>query len=156
VQNEYSLWWRMPEAELMPMLDELGIGLVCYSPLGRGYLTGAIKADTTFGKGDFRKILPRYQPDALKANEALVDLLGDLAAQKKCTMAQIALAWLLAQEPWVVPIPGTTKLHRLEENIGAVSIQLTPQDLRDIEAVLAGITVQGERYPEAMLKGTGL
>ena len=156
LQSEYSLWWRKPEAEVIPTLEELGIGLVPYSPLGKGFLTGAIKEDTTFASSDFRSKLPRFTPEALKANQALVDLLGKIAQKKKATPAQIALAWLLAQKPWIVPIPGTTKLHRLEENIGAVPIQLTPGDLRDIDAAASKIKVEGARYPEAIEKMTGL
>ncbi len=156
LQNEYSLWWRKPEAEVIPTLEELGIGLVPYSPLGKGFLTGAIKESTTFESTDFRSKLPRFEPEAMKANQALVDLLGTIAQEKKATPAQIALAWLLAQKPWIVPIPGTTKLGRLEENLGAVAIELTPGDLRDIEGAAAKITVQGARYPEAFEKMTGL
>jgi aryl-alcohol dehydrogenase-like predicted oxidoreductase len=156
LQSEYSLWWRKPEAEVIPTLEELGIGLVPYSPLGKGFLTGAIKEDTTFASSDFRSKLPRFTPEALKANQALVDLLGKIAQKKKATPAQIALAWLLAQKPWIVPIPGTTKLHRLEENIGAVPIQLTPGDLRDIDAAASKIKVEGARYPKAIEKMTGL
>jgi len=161
VQSEYSLWWRRPEAEVIATLEELGIGLVPYSPLGKGFLTGAITADATFDSNDFRSRLPRFTPDALKANQAMVDLLGQIAEKKstqkkKATPAQIALAWLLAQKPWIVPIPGTTKLHRLEENIGAASIELTRDDLRDIEAAASKIKVEGDRYPEALEKMTGL
>ncbi|MGA7442240.1 MAG: aldo/keto reductase, partial [Candidatus Sulfotelmatobacter sp.] len=143
VQSEYSLWWRRPEQEVIPTLQELGIGFVPYSPLGKGFLTGAIKEDTTFGSSDFRSTLPRFTPEALKANQAMIDLLASIAKRKKAAPAQIALAWLLAQKPWIVPIPGTTKLNRLEENIGAVSIQLTPDDLRDIESASAKIKVEG-------------
>jgi aryl-alcohol dehydrogenase-like predicted oxidoreductase len=156
LQNEYSLWWRKPEAEVLPTLEELGIGLVAYSPLGKGFLTGKIDENTKFGSSDFRSTLPRFTPEALKANQAMVDLLGRIAKQKGATPAQIALAWLLAQKPWIVPIPGTTKLNRLEENIGAVSIQLTPEDLRDIDAAASKITVEGARYPERLEKMTGL
>ena len=156
LQSEYSLWWRKPEAEVIPTLEELGIGFVPYSPLGKGFLTGAIKEDTTFGSTDFRSTLPRFKPEALKANQALIELLGAIAKRKKATPAQIALAWLLAQKPWIVPIPGTTKLNRLEENIGALSIQLTPADLRDIDAAASKIKVEGARYPEAIEKMTGL
>jgi aryl-alcohol dehydrogenase-like predicted oxidoreductase len=156
LQSEYSLWWRKPEAEVIPTLEELGIGLVPYSPLGKGFLTGAIKEDTTFASSDFRSTLPRFTPEALKSNQALIDLLGAIAKRKKATPAQIALAWLLAQKPWIVPIPGTTKLNRLEENIGALSIQLTPTDLRDIDAAASKIKVEGARYPEAIEKMTGL
>jgi aryl-alcohol dehydrogenase-like predicted oxidoreductase len=156
VQSEYSLWWRKPEQELIPMLEELGIGFVPYSPLGKGFLTGAIKEDAKFDSTDFRSKLPRFAPDALKANQALIDLLGSIAKQKKATPAQIALAWLLAQKPWISPIPGTTKLNRLEENIGALALELTPNDLRDIESAASKITVEGARYPEAIEKMTGL
>jgi aryl-alcohol dehydrogenase-like predicted oxidoreductase len=155
LQNEYSLWWRKPEAEVIPTLEELGIGLVPYSPLGRGFLTGKMDANTTFESGDFRSGLPRFSPDALKANQAMVDLLGKIAAQKKATPAQIALAWLLAQKPWIVPIPGTTKLHRLEENLGAVNVELTPEDLREIDQAASEIDVQGARYPEKLEAMTG-
>jgi aryl-alcohol dehydrogenase-like predicted oxidoreductase len=155
VQNEYSLWWRKPEEEVLPALEELGIGFVPYSPLGRGFLTGRIDENTTFDSSDFRNILPRFTPEARKANQALVDLLGAIATRKKATPAQIALAWLLAQKPWIVPIPGTTKLKRLEENIGATSIELTPEDLRDIESAASKISVQGARYPEHIEEKTG-
>jgi aryl-alcohol dehydrogenase-like predicted oxidoreductase len=155
VQSEYSLWTRGPEAEVLPTLEELGIGFVPYSPLGKGFLTGKMNENTTFDKTDFRSTLPRFTPEALKANQTLVDLLGVIAKQKKATPAQIALAWLLAQKPWIVPIPGTTKLHRLEENIGAVEIELTADDLREIETAAAKIEVQGARYPEAIEKMTG-
>jgi aryl-alcohol dehydrogenase-like predicted oxidoreductase len=148
LQNEYSLWWRHPEAEVLPTAEELGIGFVPYSPLGRGFLTGKIDANTTFDSTDFRASLPRFTLEARKANQALVDLLGKIAARKKATPAQIALAWLLAQKPWIVPIPGTTKLHRLEENIGAANVALTPDDLREIDSVASKITVQGDRYPK--------
>jgi aryl-alcohol dehydrogenase-like predicted oxidoreductase len=147
LQSEYSLWWREPEQEILPTLEELGIGFVPFSPLGKGFLTGAISASTTFDSTDFRNVVPRFTPEARKANQALVDLLGGIAARKKVTPAQIALAWLLAQKPWIVPIPGTTKLNRLEENIGAAAVELTPGDLGDIADVLARVTVQGERYP---------
>jgi aryl-alcohol dehydrogenase-like predicted oxidoreductase len=147
LQSEYSLWWREPEQEVLPVLDELGIGFVPFSPLGKGFLTGAINETTTFDSSDFRNIVPRFAPEARKANQALVTLLGEIAARKKATPAQIALAWLLAQKPWIVPIPGTTKLHRLEENIGAASVALSPDDLRAIAGVLARVTVQGDRYP---------
>ncbi|MGO4570682.1 aldo/keto reductase [Microvirga sp. 2TAF3] len=147
LQSEYSLWWREPEREILPTLEELGIGFVPFSPLGKGFLTGAISENTTFDSKDFRNIVPRFTPEARKANQALVDLLGEIAKRKKATPAQIALAWLLAQKPWIVPIPGTTKLHRLEENIGAATIELTSEDLRDIDDALSGITVQGDRYP---------
>jgi aryl-alcohol dehydrogenase-like predicted oxidoreductase len=154
LQSEYSLWWRKPEAEIIPVLQELGIGLVPYSPLGRGFLTGKIDADTKFDSADFRSSLPRFTPEALKGNQALIDLLASIAKKKNATPAQIALAWLLAQKPWIVPIPGTTKLNRLEENIAAVQVQLTPEDLRDIDA--AAIKVEGPRYPERLEKMTGL
>ncbi|HEY2711559.1 MAG TPA: aldo/keto reductase [Chthoniobacterales bacterium] len=155
LQSEYSLWWRKPEAEVIATLEELGIGLVPYSPLGRGFLTGKMDANTTFESGDFRSGLPRFSPDALKANQALVDLLGRIAAAKKATPAQIALAWLLAQKTWIVPIPGTTKLHRLEENLGAVNVELTPEDLREIDQAASEIDVQGARYPEKLEAMTG-
>ena len=148
LQNEYSLWWRKPEEEVLPMLEELGIGFVPFSPLGRGFLSGKISENTTFDRSDLRSTLPRFTPEARKANQALVDLLGKIAKRKKATPAQIALAWLLAQKPWIVPIPGTTKLHRLEENIGAASIELMPDDLREIESAASKIKVQGARYPE--------
>jgi aryl-alcohol dehydrogenase-like predicted oxidoreductase len=156
VQSEYSLWWRKPEQEVIPTLEELGIGFVPYSPLGKGFLTGAIKEDAKFDSTDFRSKLPRFAPDALKANQALIDLLGTIAKDKKTTPAQIALAWLLAQKPWIVPIPGTTKLNRLEENIGAVTVALTSSDLREIGSAASGIPVEGARYPEAIEKMTGL
>jgi aryl-alcohol dehydrogenase-like predicted oxidoreductase len=155
LQSEYSLWWRQPEEEVLPTLEELGIGFVPFSPLGRGFLTGKINENTTFDNSDLRNTLPRFTPDALKANQALIDLLGSTAERKKATPAQIALAWLLAQKPWVVPIPGTTKLHRLEENIKAVEVELTADDLRDIDAAASKITVQGARYPEQLEKMTG-
>jgi aryl-alcohol dehydrogenase-like predicted oxidoreductase len=155
VQSEYSLWWRQLEAEVLPALEELGIGLVPYSPLGRGFLTGKIDANTRFAPTDFRSTLPRYTPEALKANQALVELLSRVAARKKATLAQIALAWLLAQKPWIVPIPGTTKLDRMEENIGAAAVELTAEDLREIESAAAKIEVQGARYPEDLEKMTG-
>jgi aryl-alcohol dehydrogenase-like predicted oxidoreductase len=148
VQSEYSLWYRDPEKEVLPMLEDLGIGFVPYSPLGKGFLTGKIGENARFDSSDFRSMLPRFTPEALKANQALVDLLGTMAERKKATPAQIALAWLLAQKPWMVPIPGTTKLNRLEENIGASAIELTPDDLREIESAASKITVQGARYPE--------
>jgi aryl-alcohol dehydrogenase-like predicted oxidoreductase len=156
IQSEYSLWWRRPEEELLPTLEELGIGLVPFSPLGKGFLTGKIDEKTEFVKTDFRNIVPRFTPEARKANQALVDLLKKIAERKKATPAQIALAWLLAQKPWIVPIPGTTKLSRLDENIGAVNIQLTSDDLREIESIASKITIQGERYPEVLEKRTGL
>jgi aryl-alcohol dehydrogenase-like predicted oxidoreductase len=155
LQSEYSLWWRRPEAEVIPALDELGIGFVPYSPLGKGYLTGKIDENARFDSSDFRSTLPRFTPEALKANQALIDLLGLIAARKKATPGQIALAWLLAQKPWIVPIPGTTKLNRLDENIGAVSVELTADDLREIEAAATKITVQGARYPEKLEQMTG-
>jgi aryl-alcohol dehydrogenase-like predicted oxidoreductase len=148
LQSEYSLWWREPEKEIMPTLAELGIGFVPFSPLGKGFLTGAIDASTTFDKNDFRNIVPRFSEAARKVNRALVDRLGEIARQKGATPARIALAWLLAQKPWIVPIPGTTKLNRLEENIGAAEIVLTPDDLRQIQDAVAGVAVQGARYPE--------
>ncbi len=155
VQNEYSLWWRRPEEEVLPVLDELGIGFVPYSPLGRGFLTGKMNENTTFDSSDFRNILPRFTPEARKTNQALVDLLGAIAKRKQATPAQIALAWLLGQKPWIVPIPGTTKLERLEENIGAVSIELGSEDLREINHAASKITVQGDRYPEPIEQKTG-
>jgi len=147
LQSEYSLWWREPEQDILPLLEELGIGFVPFSPLGKGFLTGAITETTTFDSTDFRNVVPRFAPEARKANRSLVTLLGEIAARKNATPAQIALAWLLAQKPWIVPIPGTTKLHRLEENIGAADIALTPDDLGAIAAVLSTVTVQGDRYP---------
>ncbi|MDA4130582.1 MAG: aldo/keto reductase [Thaumarchaeota archaeon] len=156
VQSEYSLWWRRPEEELIPTLEELGIGLVPFSPLGRGYLTGKIDEATSFDKSDFRNALPRFSPEARKANLALVEVLRSVAERKKATPAQLALAWLLAQKPWIVPIPGTTKLERLKENLGAIDIQLSPEDLRVIDATASKITIQGARYPEALEKRTGL
>ena len=155
MQSEYSLWTRGPEAELLPTLEELGIGFVPYSPLGRGFLTGKMDEHTKLDPTDFRSTLPRFTPEARKANQALVDLLCKIAAGKKATPAQIALAWLLAQKPWIVPIPGTTKLNRLEENIGAAAIQLTPDDLRDVESAASKIHVQGARYPEKLEQMTG-
>ena len=155
LQSEYSLWTRTPEKEVIPTLEELGIGFVPYSPLGKGFLTGAMNENTKLDSTDFRSTLPRFTPEAMKANQALVDLLGSIAARKKATPAQIALAWLLAQKPWIVPIPGTTKLHRLEENIGAASIELTPDDLREIDSAASKITVQGARYPEKLEQMTG-
>jgi aryl-alcohol dehydrogenase-like predicted oxidoreductase len=155
VQSEYSLWTRGPEAEVLPTLEELGIGFVPYSPLGKGFLTGKMNENTTLDSTDFRNTLPRFTPEARKANQALVDLLGKIAAGKKATPAQIALAWLLAQKPWIVPIPGTTKLHRLEENIGAVAVELTADDLQEIEGTAAKITIQGARYPEKLEQLTG-
>ena len=155
VQSEYSLFWREPEEEVLPTLEELGIGFVPFSPLGKGFLTGAINENTTFDSTDFRNIVPRFTPEARKANHALVDLLGEIAARKKVTPAQIALAWLLAQKPWIVPIPGTTKLHRLEENIGAVSVELTPDDLREIDSAASQINVYGARYPQKLEQMSG-
>jgi aryl-alcohol dehydrogenase-like predicted oxidoreductase len=150
LQSEYSLWWRRPEQAELAVLEELGIGFVPFSPLGKGFLTGAINADTEFPRNDFRNSVPRFAAEARKANQALVDRLGDIAGARGATRAQIALAWLLARKPWIVPIPGTTKLHRLDENIGASAIALTPADMSDISEALAGIEVQGERYPPAM------
>jgi aryl-alcohol dehydrogenase-like predicted oxidoreductase len=155
LQNEYSLWWRRPEETVFPTLEELGIGLVAFSPLGKGFLTGKINEDTTFDKSDFRNIVPRFSPENRKANQAVVELISKVAERKKTTPAQIALAWVLAQEPWIVPIPGTTKLHRLEENIAAAEIKLTPEDLSQIESAVSKIPVQGERYPEELEKRTG-
>jgi len=155
IQNEYSLWWRKAEHEVLPLLEELGIGFVPYSPLGRGFLTGKMNEETTFDSTDFRNTLPRFTSDARKANRALVDLLGEIAKRKKATPAQIALAWLLAKKPWIVPIPGTTKLTRLEENIGAADIELTREDLSEIESAASQIEVQGARYPEHLEKMTG-
>jgi aryl-alcohol dehydrogenase-like predicted oxidoreductase len=155
LQSEYSLWTRTPEKEVIPALEELGIGLVPYSPLGKGFLTGKIDENATFDSSDFRSTLPRFTPDALKANQALIDLLAGIGERKKATPAQVALAWLLAQKPWIAPIPGTTKLHRLDENIGALAVELTPDDLRGIENAAANITVQGARYPEKLERMTG-
>jgi aryl-alcohol dehydrogenase-like predicted oxidoreductase len=155
VQSEYSLWWRRPEAEVLPTLEELGIGFVPYSPLGKGFLTGKIDENTAFDSTDFRNSLPRFTPEARQANQALVDLLGEIAQRKKATPAQIALAWLLARKPWIVPIPGTTKLHRLDENLGAAAVELTADDLREIESAASRITVQGARYPEQLEQMTG-
>ena len=155
LQSEYSLWWREPEAEVMPALEELGIGFVPFSPLGRGFLTGKMNENTTFDSSDLRSTLPRFTPEALKANHTLVDLLGEMAKRKKATPAQIALAWLVAQKPWIVPIPGTTKLNRLEENMGAIEVELTPDDLREIDEVASQIDVQGDRYPEKLKAMTG-
>jgi aryl-alcohol dehydrogenase-like predicted oxidoreductase len=156
LQSEYSLWYRKPEAEVIPTLEELGIGFVPYSPLGKGFLTGAMNENTKFGSTDFRSTLPRFTPEALKANQAVVDLLGTIAKQKGATPAQIALAWLLAQKPWIAPIPGTTKLSRLDENIDSAGIKLTADDLREIDSAASKITVEGERYPEHLQKMTGL
>jgi aryl-alcohol dehydrogenase-like predicted oxidoreductase len=155
VQNEYSLWWRRPEEEVLPVLKELGIGFVPFSPLGRGFLTGKMNENTAFDSTDFRNTLPRFTPEARKANRTLVDLLGETAKRKNATPAQIALAWLLARKPWIVPIPGTTKLNRLEENVGAVEIELTPDDVREIESAASQIEVQGARYPEHLEQMTG-
>jgi aryl-alcohol dehydrogenase-like predicted oxidoreductase len=155
IQNEYSLWWRRPEEEVLPTCEELGIGFVPYSPLGKGFLTGKIDETTTLDSADFRNTIPRFTPENRRANQALVDLLGRIAERKKATPAQIALAWLLAQKPWIVPIPGTTKLHRLEENIGAAAVELTPDDLRDIDDAASTITIQGARYPERLEQMTG-
>jgi aryl-alcohol dehydrogenase-like predicted oxidoreductase len=156
LQSEYSLWWKKPEAEVLPTLEELGIGLVPYSPLGKGFLTGKIDENTRFDSSDFRNIVPRFTPEARKANQAVVDLLGRIAKQKGATPAQIALAWLLAQKPWIVPIPGTTKLSRLDENIGSLEIKLTSDDLREIDSAALKITVEGDRYPEHLQRMTGL
>lgn len=155
LQSEYSLWWRSPEQEVMPTLEQLGIGFVPFSPLGKGYLTGKIDENTTFDSTDFRNIVPRFTPEARKANKTLVDLLGQIAARKHTTPAQLALAWLLAQKPWIVPIPGTTKLNRLEENVGAAAVALTPDDLRDIDAAASKVSVQGARYPEHLARLVG-
>jgi aryl-alcohol dehydrogenase-like predicted oxidoreductase len=155
LQSEYSLWWREPEAEVLPTLEELGIGFVPFSPLGKGFLTGKITEDTKFDKNDFRNIVPRFTTESRKANQAVVDLLGKLADEKKAAPAQIALAWLLAQKPWIVPIPGTTKLHRLDENVGAVAVELTTEDLRQIDSSFSKITVQGARYPDNLQKLVG-
>ena len=155
LQSEYSLWTRTPEKEVIPTLEELGIGFVTYSPLGNGFLTGKIDENAKFDSSDFRSTLPRFTPEALKANQSLIDLIGKIGQRKKATVAQIALAWLLAQKPWIVPIPGTTKLHRLDENIGAVAVELTPDDLREIESAASKITVQGARYPEKLEQMTG-
>jgi aryl-alcohol dehydrogenase-like predicted oxidoreductase len=155
LQSEYSLWWREPETEVIPTLEELGIGFVPFSPLGKGFLTGKISEDTQFDKSDFRNVVPRFSPENRRANQAVVDLIGKFAEQKKATPAQIALAWLLAQKRWIVPIPGTTKLHRLEENIGAVNVELSPEDLRQLETAASKIPVQGARYPEELQKLVG-
>jgi aryl-alcohol dehydrogenase-like predicted oxidoreductase len=155
LQSEYSMWWREPEAEIIPTLEELGIGFVPFSPLGRGFLTGKIDENTTFDSSDFRNIVPRFTPEARKANQALVDLLGQIAERKKATPAQLALAWLLAQKPWIVPIPGTTKLARLEENLGGAAIGLTTDDLREIDNAASKIKIQGARYPEHLQRMTG-
>jgi aryl-alcohol dehydrogenase-like predicted oxidoreductase len=155
LQSEYSLWWREPEAKVLPTLEELGIGFVPFSPLGKGFLTGKISEDTQFDKTDFRNIVPRFTPENRKANQTMVDMVGKFARQKKATPAQIAIAWLLAQKPWIVPIPGTTKLHRLEENIGAINVELTPEEVRELETAASKIAVQGARYPEALQKLVG-
>ena len=156
VQSEYSIWWRHPEVEVLPTLEDLGIGFVPYSPLGRGFLTGKIDESTTFDSSDFRSSLPRFTPEARKANQALIQLLANIAERKKATHAQVALAWLLDQKPWIVPIPGTTRLNRLEENIAAVAVELTPVDLAEIERASSDIAVQGARYPERLERMTGL
>ena len=155
LQSEYSLWWREPEKEVIPTLEELGIGFVPFSPLGKGFLTGKISEDTQFDKNDFRNIVPRFTPENRKANKAFVDLLGRFAQEKKATPAQIALAWLLAQKPWIVPIPGTTKLHRLEENLAAVNVELSPEDLSELDNAASKISAQGARYPEELQKMVG-
>lgn len=155
LQSEYSLWWREPETEILPLLEELGIGFVPFSPLGKGFLTGAINQNTTFDQSDFRTIVPRFSPEARRANQALVDLLGVIAAAKGVTKAQIALSWLLAQKPWIVPIPGTTKLHRLEENLGAADVILTAEELGDIQTALSAVEVQGARYPQHLQQRVG-
>jgi aryl-alcohol dehydrogenase-like predicted oxidoreductase len=155
LQSEYSMWWREPEKEILPTLEELGIGFVPFSPLGKGFLTGAINESTTFAPTDFRNVVPRFDQEARKANQRLVDVLGSIADAKKVTRAQIALAWLLAQKPWIVPIPGTTKLHRLEENVGSINVELALSDLNDVQQALAGIEVQGARYPEQAMKLVG-
>jgi aryl-alcohol dehydrogenase-like predicted oxidoreductase len=156
VQSEYSLWWRRPETTVLPTLEELGIGFVPFSPLGKGFLTGKISEDTPFDKSDFRNVVPRFTRENRKANQAFVDLLGNFGQKKKATAAQIALAWILAQKPWMVPIPGTTKLHRLEENLGAGDVELTPGDLRELANAASNIAIQGERYPEELERRTGL
>ena len=155
LQSEYSLWWREPEKEILPALEELGIGFVPFSPLGKGFLTGAISENTTFDKSDFRNIVPRFSPEARRANQALVDVIGDIAVRKQATRAQIAIAWVLAQKPWIVPIPGTTKLQRLEENLGTADVELTLEDLRDIDRALSTVTVQGDRYPPQLAERVG-
>jgi len=155
VQSEYSLWWREPERDVLPVLEELGIGFVPFSPLGKGFLTGAIDENTKFASTDFRNVVPRFTPEARKANQALVELLGVIAARKKVTAAQIAIAWLLAQKPWIVPIPGTTKLHRLDENLGAAAIELTAAELRDIDTAVSQVPVHGARYPENLQRMVG-
>ncbi len=155
LQSEYSLWWRAPEAEILPLCEELGIGFVPFSPLGKGFLTGKIDAKTTFAKNDYRNSVPRFSPENRQANEVLVELLGSIAVANKATQAQVAIAWLLAQKPWIVPIPGTTKLPRLQENVGAAAVELTAQDLQRIDAALASITVQGDRYPAHLAARAG-
>jgi len=155
VQSEYSLWWRQPEGEVLPVLEELGIGLVPFSPLGKGFLTGKIDENTKFDSSDFRNVVPRFSPEARKANQSMVELLHKIAVKKNATPAQIALAWLLAQKPWIVPIPGTTKLHRLEENIGSLQIEFTTHELQEIESASSQIKVEGERYPEHLQKLVG-
>jgi aryl-alcohol dehydrogenase-like predicted oxidoreductase len=155
VQSEYSLWWRNPEADVLPTCEQLGIGFVPYSPLGKGFLTGKVDENTTFADNDLRSRIPRFAPEAIKANRALLDVLGEIAAKKGATLAQIALAWLLAQKPWIVPIPGSRALERLDENLGALEVELTPGDLGEIESALAKVTIQGERYPQDMNKMTG-
>lgn len=155
LQSEYSLWWREPEEEILPTLEELGIGFVPFSPLGKGFLTGKIDENTTFDRADFRNVVPRFTPEARKANQAIVDLIAKVAERKKATPAQIALAWVIAQKPWIAPIPGTTKLSRLKENIGAVEVELTPDDLREIDNATSQITVQGARYPESLQRMVG-
>ena len=155
LQSEYSLWWREPEDQIIPTLEELGIGFVPFSPLGKGFLTGTIDDGTTFENGDFRNTVPRFTPENRRANQALVELLGKVAQRKKATPAQLALAWLLARKPWIVPIPGTTKPHRLEETLGAVAVELTPADLRDIDDAASKVTVHGARYPEQLERMTG-
>ena len=155
VQSEYSLWWREPEAEILPTLEELGIGFVPFSPLGKGFLTGAISESTTFDSTDFRNVVPRFAPEARKANQAVVDLVGEIAARKRVTRAQVALAWVLARKPWIVPIPGTTKLHRLEENVAAADVELSSDDLSEIDRALSALTIQGARYPEHLQKLVG-
>lgn len=156
LQSEYSLWWRKPEEEIIPTLEELGIGLVPFSPLGKGYLTGSLNAQSSFGKGDFRNVLPRFTPEALAANQAIVDLVKQIAEEKEATPAQIALSWLLAQKPWIAPIPGTTKLHRLQENLGAMDVELTADDLKQIDEASSKIELTKDRYPEALERTTGL
>ena len=155
LQSEYSLWWREPEEEVIPTLEELGIGFVPFSPLGKGFLTGAINKDTQFDKNDFRNIVPRFSPENRDTNQALVDLIGEFAKQKNATPAQVALAWILAQKPWIVPIPGTTKIHRLEENLGAANVELTADDLRQLDEATSKVNVQGARYPENLQKLVG-